>query len=1313
LLKKSNRFCRAAGAVIASTLLVFAVSGGQAGVVNSPHDFSLTTGLSTKSAAVAPGGVCSACHIPHNALDNVLWARVLSGSGNYATLLTLDGVPSGEPNYRPGNTLQCYDCHDYHFGGGIDDLPAFNNFQSNHKPQDIAFGFQTKKRDASISLDSGSTMKEDPPRGLYSGYYENAPPFNGNYGENTSITPRTKDSDLAKTGGHYFKSGDPNASQGVYKGDKLPCSDCHDPHKWNSNWQAFFAPRVQTRNSGQWSKIIGSNPIRASDLMGNPPDPASGASRDNAASRKLCIVCHGTSADSASPEVSVSFNDVNPAYNNPVPTLVRPSNGISEHQAGSTTPCVFCHQHNMIDASCGMCHGFPPSDTSTLIFPSTFTPAPDASAVNDSHPRHVGNKQGASKYTSGPYAFPCGTCHYGSAMGLDSSLNQHQNNLLSVVIQGVYAKNPNGPGGAYDNTNYFNQAYPSGASGQLSNSALDGGWAAGGRAGGNSCRNVYCHSAGRVLSSMTHDNTSDFPIPVWSSGPVHCNDCHGLGTTTAADNVYGTFAYGMPSYPNAGPGPQANTHFAHVVKTGIECSVCHFDTVSGVQGVGLGRVIKGTTPSTHVNTLRDVKFDGSVVTGTPNYDNVAKTCNVSCHGTGTPVWGQLSGLTCFSCHSGAETLYKPQPNQNIPSPVDNVQYLSTGHGRTGSNYPGDTNPPAGFDNAASNPPECFVCHSRLSKHIGRGTTELTNDPYRLGSSSIAGKPGGIGNFTGNFADNVDTLCLGCHGNATQRTGHDNAAKGTRTIDAQTHARNITGTKYATWPVSPWKCVDCHDPHGDANLKMVRSGINAPTAAGDTTLSGSDSKGTPRRTTVSAVTFTNLAGQAAGSYGSLPTKGQGVCEVCHTQGALYNRSGAGNVGSHATRTARCTVCHVHTAGFKGLGGPDLGQYFDRLSGASNFADNSSHPLRGLTTGDTTLRFAGTENCLACHYSSGAGRTSDECVMCHFEDQPNAGNNHMDGTLQMAAVTANALPTSAFAISTLADFDAWCLQCHATTSIGLGGRFPSAAAGSLIDPAQFAAGRHRGNLVGCIYCHQPHGSGNAQIVRTNPANRLGAGGTIRRFGVFPTDNTGSYGTPLNQNIWYRARVDNVAPNVFADAADENNFCNKACHMAGTVPSWSKEKLLKRDGTTGLYQLSGQKKTFLIEGAEYTIDNTSVRMHGHVNNEIITTDDMVAWYATATGSTGPSKYKYPGSGNANPATFNNLSSPLPFFPDYGDGSRDFTNGYLGQGLVRYRFTCSTCHNPHGSTYTSSNAIGGEAYPDLRLKRTNPNDLCNACHK
>lgn len=661
--KPQGRFVLATGAVFGLTLLALAVTGGFAGVVNSPHDFSLSTGLSTRSSAIGPGGVCSPCHIPHNALDNVLWARNLSGANNYRTLLTLDGTPTGELNYVPGNTMQCYDCHDYHSGGGIDDVPAINLFAASHKPQNVAFGFQTQKRDASVTLDSGSTMKSDPPVGTYSGYYENAPPFTSNYGADPSLASRTDNTALSRTGGHYFKTTDPNSSERVYKGDKLPCSDCHDPHRWTNNWQAFFAPRIMTTNASQWSSVFGSVPsssvVRASTYMANPPQSGT-VTRNDADSRRMCVLCHGTSTDSVSPGPvgPVTFNQINPTKYSSSASIIRPSTGIGEHQTSSAVSCVSCHQHNMIDASCSMCHGFPPSSTSANAtrYPTSFTPTDGSLGVNDSHAKHYGGRQGETRNTLPGYVykFDCRVCHYGSAMGADSTLAQHQNNRVSVVIQGTLTKAPNGGGGAWDNTNYFNWSFAinSGVNtGQLDNTLVSGGWgvAAPLRRGGNDCRNVQCHSAGRDQAAMTADNLADYPRPRWFSGQQHCNDCHGYGNTDNVNNP------GMPSYANGGSGAtraangRANSHAKHVVGTNIECSVCHAGTVTGVGG---SRAIRSTVPTLHVNQTQNVQFDGVRAQGgaTP-YTATNKSCQVSCHGASAPLWGATLVTSCTTCHT--------------------------------------------------------------------------------------------------------------------------------------------------------------------------------------------------------------------------------------------------------------------------------------------------------------------------------------------------------------------------------------------------------------------------------------------------------------------------------------------------------------------------------------------------------------------------------------------------------------------------------------------------------------------------------------
>jgi predicted CxxxxCH...CXXCH cytochrome family protein len=426
------------------------------------------------------------------------------------------------------------------------------------------------------------------------------------------------------------------------------------------------------------------------------------------------------------------------------------------------------------------------------------------------------------------------------------------------------------------------------------------------------------------------------------------------------------------------------------------------------------------------------------------------------------------------------------------------------------------------------------------------------------------------------------------------------------------------------------------------------------------------------------------------------------------------------------------CHAGngTNWLDGLG-PDVGQYFDRSiqrGGARNYDDNSSHPLAGLTDG-TAGRYAfGAEfrtNCLECHYASGPYRVSDECIKCHFEGGKAPATNHGDGILQMSKVTSDtAAPVSPFPIASLSDYDAFCLQCHDAGKISLGGIFPSVDRGTVIDAYSFSNSRHRllkgGRAPGCIVCHAAHGEGNAQLVRHDPANRMGAGGTPVRYGLFPKETLGSfppaYGRSGTQYTRLLARIDNVAGpgehSVFADAADQTGYCTRACHN----PSYPKDRMILRDNATGNYILGENKrKQYVIGDAVYPKDTLDPYWHIHVNGEIIPTDDMVRWYATQAGVTGPGFFHYPDTPSSSPSSAGSewnatKRTPLPFFPDFQDGDRDFTDGYRNAGRIVYRFTCATCHNPHGTADPNTRS-GDAGYPDLRIRRTN-NAICVRCH-
>ncbi len=871
-------------ALIAAGVVAPAVLWG--GIIGSPHDFSETTGPFTKSRAIAPSGSCSACHLPHWGDSYSIWARNLEP---YRSNLISDGNPTSIPNYVPFPTIQCYDCHDYHSGSNPNSLPnnipATSYFNSSHLPQNIAAGFTLNHRG---TYDSNN-MDEDGWGGSVSGYYENNPPFATHFGADPGLSPITDNADLLRTGGHYFKHKDPKGSAGTKPdiGDKLPCRDCHDPHEWNSNWQAFIKPNLG--GTVGWGRVTPSDRPTASGYMAN--EFTTSGARSDSLSRTLCIACHGNS-NTLNP---VDFRNVNPDYDTAAGAIVRPPDNVAEHRNGNPVACVACHNHNSVDASCTDCHGEPVSPYPTGKNPET---AGGAYGVTpeQAHARHHGYfTDNTTRFSV--YSYDCKVCHANGDL--------HQNNNVEVVFDFVsflvrdnWRDNPPSKQ-PWTGSNYTR----------------------------TTCANVYCHSLGYSDNSVDvtippSTNVPYFRTVTWGTPTPGCNGCH--ATTTAP----GTMQYGMPEHPSDAPGTaRANSHVAHVVTNGYECTVCHYTTVSGTYAA---RVIRGAgsppvANAYHANGIGDVIFDGTTAAGASDgeggyhHDNdvqLNKRCNVSCHGTGKPIlerpqWGG-SSAGCFSCHNGVEQTYKPQIDYGLPgnpNPVDNNEYLTSGHGRSSGVYPGDNNAPANFGNYSTAPADCYYCHSQNAAH---GTKDA-NDPFRLGAGSdTAGQKGYV---KGAFADNTDALCLGCHG--VPNGANPQGAKEARTQNMLTHARGITGMKYASWPVTPWKCVDCHDPHGDTNWKMVRSAVNAPTSSSDSQ-AGSNSYGSPKRVPPLApdnITFTSVAGQASGSYASLPTRGKGPCEICHNQNsAFYNRAGAGAAGSHATRTSRCTGCHPHKSGF---------------------------------------------------------------------------------------------------------------------------------------------------------------------------------------------------------------------------------------------------------------------------------------------------------------------------------------------------------------------------------------------------------------
>ncbi|MBI5017087.1 MAG: CxxxxCH/CxxCH domain-containing protein [Deltaproteobacteria bacterium] len=403
------------------------------------------------------------------------------------------------------------------------------------------------------------------------------------------------------------------------------------------------------------------------------------------------------------------------------------------------------------------------------------------------------------------------------------------------------------------------------------------------------CASVRCHNG--------------VTTPSWAAAStIACGQCHNTGGTGPVPTGAGVAGSHAVHAQNVWPTPT--------------CDACHGAsgvTVSGTYtatgGGGAGKLHQNLTVEVWINGAANRYVDAANTAGGVNWNAAGAThvddgtCSATvCHGTGTPVWGATLANGCFACHDGAaavEPLANPvEPAGNGPNVVKQTQYEAAGHGNT-TTYAWDSLTGAKFSVGNRETPNkgCSECHSSAALHA---PTKSPTDPYRLGA----------------WATNTNGLCNDCHGPSATNPrkalsplnlsilGHDKATVGSSKDWPPTGA-----TEYA------YKCVDCHDPHGDANHYMVKDALSAPTGVADTTM-GSNGYGTPLKNDagMSAVTFISLTGKADNSYAdTAPSGANGICEVCHTQTTYYNRGDLGTQ-SHFP-TVRCTSCHTHNGGFK--------------------------------------------------------------------------------------------------------------------------------------------------------------------------------------------------------------------------------------------------------------------------------------------------------------------------------------------------------------------------------------------------------------
>ncbi len=210
-----------------------------------------------------------------------------------------------------------------------------------------------------------------------------------------------------------------------------------------------------------------------------------------------------------------------------------------------------------------------------------------------------------------------------------------------------------------------------------------------------------------------------------------------------------------------------------------------------------------------------------------------------CHGAGASqakaLWGSGRRLDCLSCHNAT----RPARIRGVTAPPVGAYWTVSGHGNTTGFLSG--NPGAGLT--------CETCHDPDAPHI----TGRLGDELRL-------------------RDDPNALCRSCHG-----------PEGSATVKVSTHGNVHFGLRFeAPFQVG---CVDCHDPHGTANLFMIRSEI----------------RGNP-------VVFTALTGPDSFDEPDDDNRDD-LCATCHTQ-TDHNRNPANTAEQRHFEGANCTNCHTH-------------------------------------------------------------------------------------------------------------------------------------------------------------------------------------------------------------------------------------------------------------------------------------------------------------------------------------------------------------------------------------------------------------------
>jgi predicted CxxxxCH...CXXCH cytochrome family protein len=450
---------------------------------------------------------------------------------------------------------------------------------------------------------------------------------------------------------------------------------------------------------------------------------------------------------------------------------------------------------------------------------------------------------------------------------------------------------------------------------------------------------THCH-AGLTLAMNTN---SGWTTQLVAFGGVGCGDCHNGGVQ---------------------PGAESGAHVAHgasrtqLVAGGAACVACH--------GNNGGAGFQNTPAGTHgignaVNWAANLTYSQAATRG-----DLTGTCTgtAGCHVAATNIAWNATPTNCTQCHVNTTDRNDWNGNNNVASMIASGDFTGSGHG-------------AKADVGAAG---CLTCHDLAQPH-DRTTTLSGTNPYRLRDQD-AGTAGVQFSCTWNAA--------ACH------DGNPTPSVATVKTHSNEEMANSGYTAKRTWPAWDPQCVNCHDPHGDGNLAMIRRDLYDKAAFN---LPAGPAPAVPTEQT--SLTFTNRTGVAAGSYSWATEQTpnySGVCQECHEAAnhVAFKDNTSASVTPHpspGTNPGQCSSCHPHSGAFKpsgcsGCHGDGNNQYWP-ANAASNL--RSAYPNRAGRHQKHMDVLAQRRYAKAASALTGAEQTAI-CDMCHNDATGVGGGGH---------------------------------------------------------------------------------------------------------------------------------------------------------------------------------------------------------------------------------------------------------------------------------------------------------------------------------